>query len=187
MFIGVLVSLMLAMVYYANVGGLEEASLGAELTASAGDPHQFLELSGRALAYDSWSQDEVVGSAADALQATGAAGNPAYSAASTAVAAELERQVTTVRNPDPRALFRLGSLCQAMATTDATALSKAERTFQKTIQKWPGGYYGLGGTYLMEGKIDEALVLFKKAVEINPSNGTARWMYAFPPHLEPSG
>src|SRR6516165_2239684 len=99
MFIGVLVSLMLAMVYYANVGGLEEASLGAELTASAGDPHQFLELSGRALAYDSWSQDGVVWSAAYALQATGAAGNPAYSAASTAVAVELERQVTALRNP----------------------------------------------------------------------------------------
>ena len=172
----------LVTIYNANLKGLAEAFLGDALVASIDDPHRFQELFGQTVAYGSWAQDEVVATAADALRAVGA-GNPAYLAASTEVAAQLEAQVGAHRHPDPRALIRLGSLYQAMAVADPTCLPKAEKAFQKAIElapKWPESYDGLGATYLTEGKVEEALALLKRAVEINPSNGTARWMYAFP-------
>jgi len=174
--------LVLVTIYSANLKGLAEASLGDELLASVDDPQRFQELFGQTVAYGSWAQDEVVATAADALRAVGA-GNPAYLAASTEVAAQLEAQVGAHRHPDPRALIRLGSLYQAMAVADPTCLPKAEKAFRKAIElapKWPESYDGLGATYLTEGKVDEGLALLKRAVEINPSNSTARWMYAFP-------
>jgi tetratricopeptide (TPR) repeat protein len=174
--------LVLVTISKANLKGLAEASLGDELVASADHPQRFQELLGQTVAYGSWAQDEVVGTAADVLRAVGA-GKPAYLPASAEVAAWLETQVDAHRNPDPRALIRLGSLYQAMAAADPTCLPKAEKVFQKAIglaPKWPESYDGLGATYLIEGRVDEALALFKRAVEINPSNGTARWMYAFP-------
>ena len=169
-------------IYSFNVGPLGQVTAAQAATKSIGDPAKFSEKTQAAFSRQSWLTHDVAGSLADVLAQSGKARDPAYSQATEQVATQLEKEIAA-RDLDPRTYIRLGALYNVMGAADRSSLPKAESVLQTAIQltpKWPENYDALAQTYLLEGRNDEALALLKKAVDINPENGTALWMYAFP-------
>ena len=180
--LGVLILAMLFSIYQFNLKAFAQGRAGEEASASIGDPEKFSNRTQAALSGQSWLTNDVAGTLADVLTQSGTARNPAYSQAAGQVAAQLEEEITT-SSLDPRAYIRLGALYNVMGGGDRSVLPKAEAVLHTGIQltpNWPEYYDALAQTYLLEGKNDEALALLKKAVDINPENGVALWMYAFP-------
>jgi len=169
-------------IYNFNIKVFAQVWSGQKASAFIGDPQGFSDSVQAALSCRSWLTNDVAGGLADVLTESGKARDPAYSQAAGQVAAELEKQIAN-NDLDPRTYIRLGALYNLMAYADRSSLPKAEAVLKALIQltpKWPESYGALGETYLLEGRNDEALALLKKAVEINPDNGVALWMYAFP-------
>jgi tetratricopeptide (TPR) repeat protein len=171
---------MLFSIYSFNVRAFAQVRAGEEASASIGDPVRFSERAQDALSRRSWLTNDVAGILADVLAQSGKARDPAYSQAASQVTAQLENEIAA-RDLDPRTYFRLGALYNVVGDRDRSALPKAEAAWRAAIQiapKWPENYIGMSQTYLLEGRNDEALALLKKAVDINPENGVALWMYA---------
>jgi O-antigen ligase/tetratricopeptide (TPR) repeat protein len=173
---------MVVSIFNFNVKAFTQFRSGQEASSSIGDPQRFFDKVGAVLSYRSWLTNDVVGALADVLTENGKARDAAYSQPAEQVAAELEKQIAD-KDLDPRTYIRLGALYNLMADVNRSSLPKAETVLEALIQlapKWPESYDALGETYLLEGRNDEALAFFRKAVEINPDNGVALWMYAFP-------
>lgn len=173
---------MILSIYNFNWKGFQQAQLGSELLESASDPRAFLETFRESLSYDTWATNEVASAAADTLYATDPAQNAAYWPLFIEVTAALDREIRERHDPDPRTYLRLAVLYSKMALVDQSFLPKSSSLVRSAIAmapKWPESYDALGTNYLMEGKIDEALSLFKQAVDINPDNANARWALAF--------
>jgi O-antigen ligase/tetratricopeptide (TPR) repeat protein len=173
---------MVVSIFNFNVKAFTQFWSGQEASSSLGDPQRFSDRVGAVLSCRSWLTNDVVGALADVLTQSGKARDAAYLQPAAQVAAELERQIAD-KDLDPRTYIRLGALYNLMADVNRSSLPKAETVLEALIQlapKWPESYDALGETYLLEGRNDEALALFRKAVEINPDNGVALWMYAFP-------
>jgi len=180
--LGLLAIGMLFSIYKFNIKAFAQVWAGEQAAASIGDPVRFLDRAQAALSCRSWLTNDVAGSLSDVLTQSGTARDPAYSQAAGQVAFQLEKEIAAT-DLDPRTYLRLGALYNVMGAGDRSVLPKAEAVLQTAIQntpKWPEYYDALAQTYLLEGRNDEALALLKKAVEINPENGVALWMYAFP-------
>jgi len=174
--------LMVFSIYNFNVKAFTQFRSGQEASSSIRDPQRFSDRVRAALSCRSWLTNDVVGALADVLTQSGKARDATYSQPAGQVAAELEKQIVD-KDLDPRTYIRLGALYNLMAYVNRSCLPKAETVLEALIQlapKWPEGYDALGETYLLEGRNDEALALLGKAVKINPDNGVALWMYAFP-------
>ena len=169
-------------IYKFNIRAFVQGWIGEQASAAVGDPEKFSDRTQAALSWRSWLTNDVAGNLADVLTQNGAARDPAYSEAAGQVAAQLEKEIAA-KDLDPRTYLRLGALYNVMGAGDRSVLPKAEAVLQTAIQRtpnWPEYYDALAQTYLLEGRNDEALTLLKKAVDINPQNGVALWMYAFP-------
>jgi len=180
--VGLVAALMIFNIVEFNLKAFVEAELGARMVDFLNDPKRFRDDFTAALSYRSWPTDEIVAMAADELSATGKASDPGYAKAGGEVAAEIERNIAARKDLDPRTYFRLGILCNRLAVADRSYFPKGKAALEAGIQRfpqWPEGYDALGENYLLQGKTDEGLALFERAVEINPSNAGAHWMYAF--------
>lgn len=180
--LGLLTIVVLFSIYKFNAKAFAQGWAGEEASASIGDPEKFSDRTQAALSGQSWLTNDIAGTLADVLTQNATAREPAYSQAAGQVASQLEKEIA-VSNLDPRAYIRLGALYNVMGAGDRSALPKAEAVLHTAIQttpNWPEYYDALAQTYLLEGRNDEALALLKKAVDINPENGVALWMYAFP-------
>jgi len=173
---------MVVSIFNFNVKAFTQFRSGQEASSSIGDPQRFCDRVGAVLSCRSWLTNDVVGALADVLTQSGKARDAAYSQPAAQVAAQLDKRIAD-KDLDPRTYIRLGALYNLMADVNRSSLPKAETVLEALIQlapKWPESYDALGETYLLEGRNDEALGLLRKAVEINPDNGVALWMYAFP-------
>jgi len=180
--LGLLTIGMLFTIYQFNVTAFAQVWAVQEASASLGDPVRFSDRAQTALSGQRWLTNDVAGCLADVLTQSGKARDPAYSGAAGLVATQLEKEMAAT-DLDPRISIRLGALYNVMGAGDRAVLPKAEAVLQRAIQltpMWPEYYDALAQTYLLEGRNEEALALLKKAVEINPENGGALWMYAFP-------
>jgi tetratricopeptide (TPR) repeat protein len=169
-------------IYEFNAKVFAQGWAGEQAAASIEDPERFSDRTQAALSKRTWLTNDIAGTLADVLTQNATARDPAYSQAAGQVAAQLENEIAA-SNLDPRAYIRLGALYNVMGAGDRSALPKAEAVLHTAIQltpDWPEYYDALAQTYLLEGRNDEALALLKKAVGINPENGVALWMYAFP-------
>jgi O-antigen ligase len=179
--------------YEFNIRAFRQAQWGGRLMASINDPRKFLENLEAAVAYRGWPTHEVLDAAANALYASGELRDPAYWYVSNQVAAELEREIAGRSTRQPRTCIRLGRLYGRMAVIDRLFLAKSESTLKQAIElapRRPEAYSELAKTYLREGKEAEAIALSRKALDINPDNGAARWPYAlvlFQTHREKDG
>lgn len=172
---------MLYSIYNFNIKAFAQVRAGQEASESIGDPARFSDRAQAALSGRTWLTSDVAGGLADVLAQSGKARDPAYSQAAGQVALELEKEIAA-KDLDPRTYIRLGALYNVMGAGDRSALPKAEAVLQSAIRltpKWADNYDALAQTYLLEERNDEALALLKTAVDINPQNGVALWMYAF--------
>lgn len=98
--------------------------------------------------------------------------------------AEIEMEKSVKENPlDFRPRLFLGQLylqCYRF-TSDPEKLTDAQQTLEESIQLSPTnqqGYWNLAEVKFTEGKIDETIGLFKKAIALEPGVGQSHWYLA---------
>ncbi|MEX1140067.1 MAG: O-antigen ligase family protein [Bacteroidota bacterium] len=152
------------------------ASLGRESLAAT-DPGKALALYEGALASGGFPTAEVTRAMMEELINSGKVQRSEWSRVVDAVIVHAEVLGAGEYASVP-VLVRLGKVYNEQWQREAGFLQKAERVLQKAIRlapKHPDAYYELGVTHLRRGETEQALTVFRSALDLNVRNTRARW------------